>query len=101
MSDFFPHVLPPNLMHVLVVTEERTFVIVDIIATCLTSALVLEGLDDVGDLNNRALKRTPVLFVVLFVSIAVLLLVVACQNAKRASNHSGPCLSHHHTVSLP
>ncbi len=56
----------------------------DIVATCLrlTGALVLEGLDDVGDLNGLELERT----LVLCVSTAVLLLVrvMARQNAKRA-----------------
>jgi hypothetical protein len=59
-------------------------------------ALVLEGLDDLGDLNSAALKRTPVLCV----STAVLLLIVACQNAQQTSNHSGVRSLRHHTASI-
>jgi hypothetical protein len=35
LSDVFPTIPPPTLVHVLVVTEERTSVFVDIIVTCL------------------------------------------------------------------
>ena len=50
------------------------------IVACLTCAPVLEGLDDVGGLDGRALKRTPAPCV----STADLLLIMARQNAKRA-----------------
>lgn len=43
------------------------------------SALVLEGLDDLGGINSQALKRTPVLCV----SATVLLLIMAGQNAQK------------------
>jgi hypothetical protein len=56
-------------------------------------ALVLEGL---GDLNSQALKRTPVLCV----STAVLLLIMARQNAQKTSNHSGVRSLGHHPASL-
>ena len=59
-------------------------------------ALVLEGLDDLGDLNSQALKRT----FVLCVSTAVLLLIIARQNAQKASNHSGVRSLRHHPASL-
>ena len=36
LSDVFPIVPPTTLVHVLVVTEERMSVFVDIIVTCLT-----------------------------------------------------------------
>ena len=59
VTTVFPHVPPPELVHVLVVTEERTSISTDMIVTCLTSALVLEGLEDVGGLDGRILKRSP------------------------------------------
>ena len=59
-------------------------------------ALVLEGLDDLGDLNSQALKR----MFVLCVSTAVLLLIMARQNAQKASNHSGVRSLRHHPASL-
>jgi hypothetical protein len=85
LCDIFPSVAPPDLTPILVVTEERTSIFVVIIVTCLTCALVLEGLDDVGSLNTLTLKRK----LILYVSTAVLLLIMARQNAQRASNHSG------------
>ena len=51
----------------------------DIIVTCLTYALVLDGLDNVGGLDCLALERTPVLCV----STALMLLIMTCQNTKR------------------
>jgi hypothetical protein len=80
VCDVFPRVPPPDLVHVLVATEERTSTFVDIIVTCLTCALVLDGLDDVGDPVRLALKRTDVLCVF----TAALLLILARQNAKLA-----------------
>ena len=59
-------------------------------------ALVLEGLDDLGDLNSQALKRT----FVLCVSTAVLLLIMARQNAQKTSNYSGVRSLRHQTASL-
>lgn len=76
---------PSDRVHILVVTEERTFIFVDVIVTYLTCALVLEGLEDVGDLKAEALKSTPALSV----STALQWLIMTRQNAKRASNHSG------------
>jgi hypothetical protein len=97
VSDVFPDGLPPgNMVHVLVVTEERTFIFVDAIVTCLTCALVLEGLEDVGGINV-ALKRTPVRCV----STAVLLLNTFRQDAKMASYHSGSHSFHHRPVLVP
>jgi len=84
LCDVFQSGVPPDLAPVLVVTDERTSIFVNIV-TCLTCALVLEGLDDLGDLNSLALKRT----FILSVSTAVLLLIMARQNAQRASNRSG------------
>jgi len=87
-----------HLCHILTCRHRRTFVhLVGIIITCLTSALVLESLDDLGDLSGLALKRTPILCV----PTAILLLIVARQNMKRASNRSGNRSPHHHSVSLP
>ena len=60
VHDVFPSVPPPGSVHVLVATEERKFILVDIIVTCLTCALVLESLDDVGDIKFLAFRSTPV-----------------------------------------
>jgi hypothetical protein len=68
VCDVFPPVVPPDLVHVLVVTEERRFIFVDIIVTCLKCALVLDGLDDVGDINFLALRSTP-LFLCFYCSL--------------------------------
>jgi hypothetical protein len=78
VSTLFPPVPPPELVHMLVVTEERTFIFVDNIVTCLTCALVLECLDDVGSLEGRALRRTPVLCI----STAALLLIWPVRTPK-------------------
>ena len=75
---------PPDLALVLVVTDERTSIFVNIV-TCLTRAPVLEGLDDLGDLISITLKRT----LIFCVSTTVLLLIMVHQNAQRASNRSG------------
>jgi hypothetical protein len=58
-------------------------------------ALVLEGLDDLGDLNSQALKRTPIHCV-----STTVLLIMACQNAQKASNYSGVRSLRHHPASL-
>ena len=63
LCNAFPSVPPPDSVHVLVVTEERTSIVVDIIVTCFTGSLILDGLYDLGYLNSLALKRTPVLYV--------------------------------------
>ncbi len=84
LRDIFPSAAPFDVALILVVTEERTSILLNIV-TCLTCARVLEGLDDLGDLNSLALKRT----LILCVSTAVLLLIMARQNAQRASNRSG------------
>ncbi len=85
LRDIFPPSAAPfDVALILVVTEERTSILLNIV-TCLTCARVLEGLDDLGDLNSLALKRT----LILCVSTAVLLLIMARQNAQRASNRSG------------
>jgi len=52
VQDVFPCVPPRDSVHILVVTDERVFIFVYIIVVCLTCALVLEGLEDVGDLNG-------------------------------------------------
>jgi hypothetical protein len=96
VEDVFPAVPPLNLVHILVVTNERRFIFVDIIVTCLTCALVLEGLDVVGNINLFMSKRTPVFCV----STAVLL-IMARQSAKGASNHSGSRSPSHQPVFLP
>ena len=70
----FPHGLAPNVVHVLIVTDESKFVFVEIIATCLIYALIQEGLDNVGDLNYLAFKDASVLCN----STALLLLTLAC-----------------------
>lgn len=88
--------LPPDHVHILVVTDERRFLFVDIIVTCLTCSLVLEGLDFVGDIVELASNSTPAFCV----STAVLL-IMAQQNAKKPSNHSGTRSPHHRPVSLP
>ena len=73
-SNVFPHGLAPNVVHVLIVTDESKFVFEEIIATWLMCTLVLEGLDYVGDLNYLALKGASVLCN----STALLLLILAC-----------------------
>src|SRR5260370_9493471 len=85
LCDIFPSVAPPDLTPILVVTEERTSIFVDIIVTCLTCALVLEGLYDLGDLNSLALKRK----LILFVSTVVLFLIMARLNPPMPSNLHG------------
>jgi hypothetical protein len=87
VSRVFPHAPPSDRVHILVVTEERTFIFVDVIVTYLTCALVLEGLEDVGDLKAEALKSTPALSV--STALQWLIMIMTRQNAKRASNHSG------------
>ena len=87
---------PANLVHVLVATEERTFIFVHVIITCLTCALVLESLDDVGEIGV-ALKRTSVLCV----STVVLLLTISRQDAKKVSKHTGTHSCLHRPVLVP
>jgi hypothetical protein len=59
VQDVFPTVPSLALVHILVVTNERRFIFVDIIVACPTFALVFEGLDFVGNIELLVSKSTP------------------------------------------